>query len=164
MQDTSNVVTRWAITLHDFRHVPGKLSILPDTLYHLFGEANANLVLHDPALTSTCRSFCGDRTYDCADPHVIFRYHPLVARTVTNPSQMIVSRLQVPSTCSLVRTLMTLSSCKTTRFGDYLDVCLLKFPGCRTARLQARASFLDERRGVIPLLPFQAFTETYHVS
>ena len=42
MQDTSNVLTRWAIAFQGFdftvEHKPGKLHIVPDTLSRLFGD------------------------------------------------------------------------------------------------------------------------------
>ena len=42
MQDTSNMLTRWAIALQSFdftvEHKPGKLHVVPDTLSRLFGE------------------------------------------------------------------------------------------------------------------------------
>ena len=42
MQDTSNMLTRWAIALQGFdftvEHKPGKLRVVPDTLPRLFGD------------------------------------------------------------------------------------------------------------------------------
>ena len=42
MQDTSNMLTQWAIALQSFdftvEHKPGKLHVVPDTLSPLFGD------------------------------------------------------------------------------------------------------------------------------
>lgn len=123
MQDVSNVVTRWAIALQDFgftiRHVvPGKLR----TLWHLVSSVCRGKRKLNLAWPSIGIHLFAATEHTAAPVHTWFRHRLLVARTVANPSQIILSRLQVPSTYFLVWTLMPLSSCKMTNLGDYLDV------------------------------------------
>ena len=70
MQDTSNMLTRWAIALKSFdltvEHKPGKLHVVPDTLSRLFGDipedtTQGKTSLFDvlpsqPRLVSICRN------------------------------------------------------------------------------------------------------------
>ena len=72
MQDTSNMLTRWAIALQNFgftvKHVAGKPNIVPDTLSRLLRNINKKLVSNDPALASICRNAPNDRPYHRAGP------------------------------------------------------------------------------------------------
>ena len=72
MQDTSNMLTRWAIALQNFdftvKHIPGKLYIVPDTLSRLFGDVNPKLAVNESALASICRNVPNDRPYHSARP------------------------------------------------------------------------------------------------
>ena len=75
MQDTSNMLTRWAIALQIFnstvKHVAGKLFVVPDTVSRLFGSIN-KIVSKDPALTSIYWNVPNDRLYNRAGPRVKF--------------------------------------------------------------------------------------------
>ena len=68
MQDTSNMLARWAIALRNFdftvKHIPGKLDALPDTLSRLFPK----LVRHEPAMVSICRNVPDDKPYHRSRP------------------------------------------------------------------------------------------------
>ena len=59
MQDTSNMLTRWAIALqsYDFtvKHKPGKLHVLPDTLSRLFAFEQQEEIT-EPKLVPICRN------------------------------------------------------------------------------------------------------------
>ena len=59
MQDTSNMLTRWAIALqsYDFtvRHKPGKLHVVPDTLSRLFAFEQQE-EMTEPKLAPICRN------------------------------------------------------------------------------------------------------------
>ena len=59
MQDTSNMLTRWAIALqsYDFtvEHKPGKLNIIPDTLSRLFSFEHSEMRVA-PHLAPICRN------------------------------------------------------------------------------------------------------------
>ena len=59
MQDTSNMLTRWAIVLqsYDFtvEHKPGKLNIIPDTLSRLFNFEHSEMRVA-PHLAPICRN------------------------------------------------------------------------------------------------------------
>ena len=59
MQDTSNMLTRWAIALQSFdftvRHKPGRLHVVPDTLSRLFAFDHQQQ-LDTPQLTPICRN------------------------------------------------------------------------------------------------------------
>ena len=70
MQDTSNMLTRWAIALQSFdftvEHKPGKLHVVPDTLSRLFGDipedttqektSLSDVLPSQPRLASICRN------------------------------------------------------------------------------------------------------------
>ncbi|CAB1105069.1 unnamed protein product [Ectocarpus sp. CCAP 1310/34] len=72
MQDTSNMLTRWAIALQNYdftvKHVAGKLNVVPDTLSRLFGEIESETISHKPALASICRNVPSDRPYHPPGP------------------------------------------------------------------------------------------------
>ena len=72
MQDTSNMLTRWAIALQNFdftvKHVAGKLNIVPDALSRLFGEVEEEPLPQEPALASICRNVPSDRPYRAPGP------------------------------------------------------------------------------------------------
>ena len=57
MQDTSNMLTRWAIALQNFdstvKHVAGKIYVVPDALPRLLELSTKNSA-NDPALASIC--------------------------------------------------------------------------------------------------------------
>ena len=59
MQDTSNMLTRWAIALRSFdftvRHKPGRLHVVPDTLSRLFAFDHQQQ-LDAPQLAPICRN------------------------------------------------------------------------------------------------------------
>ena len=61
MQDTSNMLTRWATALqsYDFtvKHKPGKLHVVPDTLSRLFAFQQE---MTEPKLTPICRNVPDD--------------------------------------------------------------------------------------------------------
>lgn len=54
VQDTSYMLTRWAIAFQYFdvtvKHVAGKLNVLPDTLSRLFGHAEPDPISYEPIL------------------------------------------------------------------------------------------------------------------
>ena len=59
MQDTSNMLTRWAIALQSFdftvQHKPGKLHVVPDTLSRMFAcEHQQEIAV--PSLAPICRN------------------------------------------------------------------------------------------------------------
>ena len=63
MQDTSNVLTRWAIALQYFditvQHKPGKLHVVPDTLSRMFAFEHQQEVAV-PSLAPICRNIPDD--------------------------------------------------------------------------------------------------------
>ena len=66
MQDTSNMLTRWAIALqsYDFmvEHKPGKLNIIPDTLSRLFNFEHSEMRVA-PRLAPICRNVPDNPAY-----------------------------------------------------------------------------------------------------
>ena len=74
MQDTSNMLTRWAIALQGFdftvERKPGKLHVVPDTLSRLFGDVPedttqgkkslSDVLPSQPRLASICRNIPDD--------------------------------------------------------------------------------------------------------
>ena len=71
MQDTSNMLTRWAIAMQSFdftvQHKPGKLHVVPDTLSRLFAFANEQERLV-PSLAPICRNVPDDPNLQTAIP------------------------------------------------------------------------------------------------
>ena len=65
MQDTSNMLTRWAIALQSFDftvlHKPGRLHVVPDTLSRLFAFSHQQ-ALETPQLAPICRNVPEDPT------------------------------------------------------------------------------------------------------
>lgn len=59
MQDTSNMLTRWAIALQSFdftvQHKPGKLHVVPDTLSRMFAFEHQQEIA-EPTLAPICRN------------------------------------------------------------------------------------------------------------
>ena len=78
MQDTSNMLTQWAIALqnNDFtvKHVPGKLNV-PDMLSRAFSEVNGEPIPCEPRLATICRNVPIDGPYHPPGP----REHELSA-------------------------------------------------------------------------------------
>ena len=72
MQDTSNMLTRWAIALQSFdftvKHVPGKLNVVPDTLSRMFSEVGDQPVPSEPRLAAICRNVPADRPFQPPTP------------------------------------------------------------------------------------------------
>ena len=52
------MLTRWAIALQNYHftvnNVPGNLNVLPDALSRLYGEAEEEPLLQQPAVVSIC--------------------------------------------------------------------------------------------------------------
>ena len=79
MQDTSNMLTHWAIALKAFdftvEHKPGKLYVVPDTQSRLFGNVSedttvrtssvSDVLQSQPMLASTCRNVPDDGITTC---------------------------------------------------------------------------------------------------
>ena len=76
MQDTSNMLTRWAIALqsYDFtvEHKPGKLNIIPDTLSRLFSFEHSEMRVA-PHLAPICRNVPDNPALH--GPHRLRPYH-----------------------------------------------------------------------------------------
>ena len=84
MQDTSNVLTRWAIALHNFdftvKYAPGKLSVVPDNLSRVCIEIESKPIMHERALASICRNLPVGQPYRPATP----REFEITASTLEN--------------------------------------------------------------------------------
>ena len=72
MQDTSNMLTCWAIALQNFdftvEDVAGKLSIVPDALSRLFGEVEGESLPQEPSHASIWRNVQSKRPYRAPGP------------------------------------------------------------------------------------------------
>ena len=72
MQDTSNMLTRWAICLQNYdftvKHVPGKLDVVPDTLLRIFSEVNGKPLPSEPQLAAICRDVPDDQPFHPPNP------------------------------------------------------------------------------------------------
>ena len=77
MQDTSNMLTRWAIALqsYDFtvQHKPGKLNIIPDTLSRLFYFERQQEDEVTPLLAPICRNVPEDPALHTEKLHQLFQ-------------------------------------------------------------------------------------------
>ncbi|MEM7282981.1 MAG: DDE-type integrase/transposase/recombinase [Pseudomonadota bacterium] len=78
MQDTSNMLTRWAIALqsYDFtvQHKPGKLNIIPDTLSRLFTFERQQDDEVKPLLAPICRNVPENPEPHTEKPHQPFQF------------------------------------------------------------------------------------------
>ena len=72
MQDTSNMLTRWAIALQNYdftvKHVAGKLNVVPDMLSRAFSEVNGETIPSEPRLAAICRNVPIDGPYHPPGP------------------------------------------------------------------------------------------------
>ena len=72
MQDTSNMLTRWAIALQNYdftvKHVAGKLNVVPDMLSRAFSEVNGEPIPSEPRLAAICRNVPIDGPYHPPGP------------------------------------------------------------------------------------------------
>ena len=72
MQDTSNMLTRWAIALQNYdftvKHVAGKLNVVPDMLSRAFGEVNGEPIPSEPRLAAIRRDVPIDGPYHPPGP------------------------------------------------------------------------------------------------
>ena len=67
MQDTFNMLTRWAIALQNYdftvKHVPGTLNVVPDKLSRAFNEVNGEPIPCVPRLAAICSDVPIDEPY-----------------------------------------------------------------------------------------------------
>ena len=80
MQDTSNMLTRWAIALQGFdftvEHKPGKLHVVPDTLPRLFGNVSEDTTVKTSSVSDVLQSQ-PKLSYICRNvPDGGLPYHP----------------------------------------------------------------------------------------
>ena len=72
MQDTSNMLTPWAIALQNYdftvKHVAGKLNVVPDMLSRAFSEVNGEPIPSEPGLAAICRNVPIDGPYHPPGP------------------------------------------------------------------------------------------------
>ena len=72
MQDTSNMLTRWAICLQKYdvtvKHVPGKLNFVPDTLSRTFSEVDGKPLPSEPQLAAICHNVPDDQHFHPPNP------------------------------------------------------------------------------------------------
>lgn len=72
LQDTSNMLTRWAISLQNFdftvEYVADKLDVVSGSLSRLFGERPVNEVTHEPVLAAICRNVADVPNFHPAGP------------------------------------------------------------------------------------------------
>ena len=77
MQDTSNMLTRWAICLQNYdfsvNHVPGKLNVVPHTLSCIFSEVDGKPLPSEPLLAAICRNVPDDQPFHPPNPR---QYEP----------------------------------------------------------------------------------------
>lgn len=99
MQDTANMLTRWAIALQSFdfsvQHKPGKLHVVPDTLSRLFVFENEQDRLMS-TLTPICRNVPDDPKLQTAIP--------------TRPYQVAADKLNYTQPVSSDRELLSVSA------------------------------------------------------
>ena len=66
------ILTRWAICLQNYdftvKHVPGKLSVVPDTLSRIFSEVDGKPLSSEPQLAAICRNALDDQPFHSPNP------------------------------------------------------------------------------------------------
>ena len=160
MQDTSNMLTRWAIALQNFdftvKHVAGKPSIVPDTLSRLLRNINKKLVSNDPALASICRNAPNDRPYHRAGP----RDFETSVRSLEQSELVQNDRESFASAVSVFLLIKRTPSSGTER-GAWEEFRFFLLPphrlSYRPMKPQQHESNFLAREGVIPFVPFSVF-------
>ena len=81
VQNTSNLLTRWAIAFQKYnftvKHLPGKLNTVPDTVSRTFSEINGSPVSPEPRLERICQNVHDDQPFHPPTPreYEVFAYN-----------------------------------------------------------------------------------------
>ena len=136
MQDTSNMVTRWAIALQSFdftvEHKPGKLNVIPDTLSRLF-----NIGYSEIRVALRLAPICRDVTDNPAlhGPPRLRPYqvnsHNLEIQPVESYHELFTRAIYVFMSIDLEK----LRKSQQAEFGPYFEHCI--YPTRRNNRHQA---------------------------
>ena len=128
MQNTANMLTRWAIALQNYnftvQHVPGRPNVVSDALSRVFSEVDGETIPSEPRLAAICRNVPDDQPFHPPAP----RDYEVSAHNLDEVAPVERERELLESAVSVFPVVdpSKLLASQTEEFGQYFD--FLKLP------------------------------------